>query len=279
VFRISDFSRFTRISTKTLRHYDRLGLLRPAHVDAETRYRYYSATQVPRLQRVLALREAGFTLQHIAEILDEDPRGRTMKRLLELRRTETERRVEEERRRLADLEARLRAIEAGPGATPPDVVLQAVPAMRAGVRDSGPPLLTYHDRDYRETDADVEVVVPATRTGAKRLRIRTLPQIPLAAYVTYAGSYEQWTSVTCSLLAWLEARRLAPSGSLREVYLQFGARRGEELPPQFLVEHEEDLLTELQIPVCERIGRAKPRKSGVAGAEERGASAKPPRRR
>src|SRR5207253_4554648 len=62
MFRIREFSRFSRVSVKMLRHYDRLGLLHPARVDPDTRYRYYSARQLPRLNRILALRDLGFSL-------------------------------------------------------------------------------------------------------------------------------------------------------------------------------------------------------------------------
>src|SRR4030095_5493217 len=57
VFQISEFSRLTRVSIKALRHYDRVGLLTPARVDPQTRYRYYAARQAQRLYQILALRE------------------------------------------------------------------------------------------------------------------------------------------------------------------------------------------------------------------------------
>lgn len=43
MFKIGEFSQFTHISVKMLRHYDDLGLLKPAQVDRWTGYRYYSA--------------------------------------------------------------------------------------------------------------------------------------------------------------------------------------------------------------------------------------------
>ena len=55
VFKIGDFSKLSRVSVKTLRYYDELGLLKPAHVDHFTGYRFYSADQLPQLNRILAL--------------------------------------------------------------------------------------------------------------------------------------------------------------------------------------------------------------------------------
>ena len=69
MFRIGEFSRITRVTIDTLRHYDALGLLKPAKVDPFTGYRYYSARQLASLHRILALKEVGFSLEEIARIL------------------------------------------------------------------------------------------------------------------------------------------------------------------------------------------------------------------
>ncbi|MDQ2691059.1 MAG: MerR family transcriptional regulator [Chloroflexota bacterium] len=69
MFRIGEFSRITRVTIDTLRHYDALGLLKPAKVDPFTGYRYYSARQLASLNRILALKEIGFSLEEIARIL------------------------------------------------------------------------------------------------------------------------------------------------------------------------------------------------------------------
>ena len=52
MFKIGDFSKLTKVTVKTLHHYDELGLLKPAQVDRFTSYRYYSADQLPRLNRI-----------------------------------------------------------------------------------------------------------------------------------------------------------------------------------------------------------------------------------
>ncbi|HEY3473438.1 MAG TPA: MerR family transcriptional regulator [Anaerolineales bacterium] len=69
MFRIGEFSRIARVSIDTLRHYDTLGLLKSAQVDPCTGYRYYSARQLMSLNRILALKEIGFSLEEIARIL------------------------------------------------------------------------------------------------------------------------------------------------------------------------------------------------------------------
>lgn len=295
MFRISDFSRFTRVSVKTLHHYDQLGLLKPAFVDPETGYRHYAARQVVELQRILALKEQGFALEDIGELLAGGMKGSGMVRLLQSKRRELEQRVEDDQSRLDNLVARLREIEADPPAVLADVVVSELPAIRvasrrakvaslddgieelfealeheiaaARIRGPGPPLVLYHDRDHRETDADVEVAVPvlsdATRVAGAR--IRTLPPVPAAACVTYAGGYDQWADLLRRLLAWLEARRWQPAGPLREVFLQFGVLdpKGMSVPPGYLVDRPADQLTELQVPVERRPPGARKGRSGA----------------
>lgn len=62
MFKIGDFAKLNKVTVKTLRHYDSLGLLQPENVDTFTGYRYYSASQMPRLNRILVLKDIGFSL-------------------------------------------------------------------------------------------------------------------------------------------------------------------------------------------------------------------------
>ena len=70
MFRIGLFARLCQVSIATLRHYDELGLLKPEQVDHFTGYSYYTAEQMPRLQRILAFKEMGLSLEHITPLLD-----------------------------------------------------------------------------------------------------------------------------------------------------------------------------------------------------------------
>lgn len=70
MFRIGEFSKIAQVSGRLLRYYDEIGLLSPQSIDPETGYRYYSARQLPRLNRILVLKELGLSLEHIAHLLD-----------------------------------------------------------------------------------------------------------------------------------------------------------------------------------------------------------------
>ena len=70
MIRIGDFSKLSRVSVKTLRFYDEMGLLKPVDVDRFTGYRYYEFDQLPRLYRILALKDLGFSLEEIGRLLE-----------------------------------------------------------------------------------------------------------------------------------------------------------------------------------------------------------------
>jgi DNA-binding transcriptional MerR regulator len=86
MLKIGDFSSLAQVSIKTLRYYDERGLLSPAHVDPETGYRYYSASQLSRLHHILALKDFGFSLEQIATCLEEKVTAEQMRGMLVLRR-------------------------------------------------------------------------------------------------------------------------------------------------------------------------------------------------
>ena len=128
MFSIGEFARLGTVSVRTLRHYDEIGLLPPAKVNPGTGYRGYSAEQLGRLNRILALKELGLSLAQARELLD----GITVEELqgmLLLRRAQLEHEIEEHRSQLLGVEARLRYI-AREGAMPADdVVVKKIPAM------------------------------------------------------------------------------------------------------------------------------------------------------
>ena len=66
---IGEFSKLAHISTRMLRHYDRIGLLHPSHVGNENGYRYYEQTQLDTLAKIETLKGFGFTLAEIAALL------------------------------------------------------------------------------------------------------------------------------------------------------------------------------------------------------------------
>ena len=66
---IGDFAPLGGVSVRMLRHYDDLGLLRPVEVDAWTGRRHYEVTQLGDLNRLVAFKDLGFTLEQVGDLL------------------------------------------------------------------------------------------------------------------------------------------------------------------------------------------------------------------
>jgi DNA-binding transcriptional MerR regulator len=192
MFKIGEFSKLGQVSSRMLRHYDKLGLLVPDHIDQWTDYRYYTIQQLPRLHRIIALKELGLSLQQIAELLGEDNEvpAEQLRGMLALKRSELAQEMREMEQRLSQVEARLAQLEHDDGPSPHEIVVKSVTAMPvaalkqqvphvnemgyycealtralyrklkdAGIAWSGPELILYHAEEYKETDLEVEACV------------------------------------------------------------------------------------------------------------------------
>lgn len=284
MFRISDFARLTRVSIRMLRHYDAIGLLAPARVDARTGYRYYAADQLPRLNRILALKDLGFPLDQIGPLLGDDVAIAELRGMLTLRGTALEQRVRADRMRLAQVEARLSAAEHGGRHPSRDIVLRQVPTQRMATirrvvptlgrpierlfdeveayaarhraRASSSPLMLFHDALYREKELDIEVAVPVLRPcpASDGVAVRDVRGAPAMACAVFTGGYDQTGETVGTLRAWADAHDLTVEGAAREVYVRFGADGAEalRLPPSFLTDRQDRYVTEIQLPVSPR---------------------------
>lgn len=268
MIRIGQFSRISKVSIKTLRYYDEAGLLHPARVDDFTGYRYYTFSQLPRLHRILALKEMGFPLEQIGRLLDEDLSAEQLRGMLKARRSEIQARLEGELARLARVEARLQLLEKENRMSQVEVVIKTVePLTIASVRDTiptysqqghlwheleghlatqrvrpnGPCFTMYHDDEYRESDVDAEVCEPVTPGLAEsnRVRVRSLPETQMACSV-HRGPYQTMSETIETTVQWIEANGYRIIGPEREIYLT-PARNGSQTDP--------DTVTEVQFPI------------------------------
>lgn len=130
MFTVGEFARHGRVSVRMLRHYDALGLLRPAEVNPHTGYRYYTAGQLAALNRIVALKELGFGLGEVAALLDEQITPDQVRGMLTLRRAELAERVAADRLRLAEVEARLRTLESEHAMPDTEIIVKDIPATR-----------------------------------------------------------------------------------------------------------------------------------------------------
>jgi len=130
VFRIGEFSKIARVSGRLLRYYDQIDLFKPNRVEVSTGYRYYSADQLPQLNRILALRDLGMTLDQIADLTTDELSVDEMRGMLTMKKAEIERSMSDELARIRGIEFRLQQIEKEGRLPDHDLMLKPIPEHR-----------------------------------------------------------------------------------------------------------------------------------------------------
>ena len=110
MYRIGEFSKICRVPVSALRYYSDIGLLPPVAIDPDSNYRYYDAAQLPRLNRILALKDLGLSLEEIGLILNDELSAAELRGMLRLKQAEMGQAVAEQQAQLARVESRLRLI-------------------------------------------------------------------------------------------------------------------------------------------------------------------------
>jgi DNA-binding transcriptional MerR regulator len=271
MFSIGEFARHGRVSVRMLRHYDAIGLLRPASTDPATGYRLYRAGQLADLNRVIALKDLGFTLQQVQAILEEKVTAAELRGMLRLRRAEIQTQIEADTTRLARIEARLLTIEdeaSGPAA---GVVIKRLAPVRvaevngmaasfepeaitpviqplycdlwpqlagAGVAAAGPAIAYYEDVPSSDGAVLVHAAVPvvAAAPAEHGFGVVDLPEVAAAASIIHHGSMDDVLSTGQALARWIAANGYRSDGYAREVTLEWSPDR-------------EQWVTELQQPI------------------------------
>ena len=126
MIRIGDFSELRHVTIKTLRFYDEMGLLKPISVVRFTGYRCYEYNQLPRLHRILALKDLGFSLEEIGQLITGDLSTEQMRGMLKLRQSGIRQKVREEVESLERMDVWLKQIEQEDTMSKNDFVIKKV---------------------------------------------------------------------------------------------------------------------------------------------------------
>ena len=280
LYKIGEFSKLAQVSPRMLRHYDKLGLLQPSHVDRFTDYRYYTVDQLARLNRIIALKDLGFSLEQIGDLLDQQGgvNGERLRGMLQLRRAEIEQELRASQARLLSVEARLHQIEQEGQPLPYEIVVkpvdpipvaclrQVVPSVaemgyycesmyrslytnlaQLRITPLTPEVTLYHNEDYAETDLDTEVAVAVAQDLLAHppqhdlVRFREVPGADLCACLIYEGSYDELTIPILALLQWVGRHDHRIAGPLRELHLSGPAHPDGSVADSAVIE--------LQVPI------------------------------
>lgn len=278
MLKIGDFSRLAQVSVRALRLYDEMGLLKPAEIDRFTDYRYYTLEQLTQLNRILALKDLGLSLDQIKALLKRELPVEQLEGMLLMKQQDIERSVREEQVKLQRVAARLRQLREEPAPSPYEVVIKTAPsrwiAWRRAVIPTlddmatlrcnlyteiaetfaalrlppgDPEMAIYHMDGYAEENIDMEAAVGIDDDARRRLTggpldPRELPGAPMVACVVHHGPAMDITLAMTSLFRWMASNQLSSAGPLREVHLNFRETAHDFSQP---------VLVEIQVPVSE----------------------------
>lgn len=269
---IGEFARLGQVSPRMLRHYDDIGMLKPEQVDPSNGYRLYGAHQLGRLHRILALRDLGFTLEQIREVLEENPPVEQIRGMLRMRQAQIEQNVEEERERLRRVEAHLRALEGSDTVDVQDIVIKKTQPIRIAQAaaeglthaDIGPafgrllPAVLMHleaagakpgisaayYEDQNGTAVEGNIVLHAgfeigdqEVPDGHQVKVVELPVVEVASAI-HRGPMEGIAASWEALVQWIEDSGFRLAGDCRELYHEWH----EEAPARHV--------TELQQPIA-----------------------------
>ncbi len=275
MFTIGDFARHGRVSVRMLRHYDATGLLRPARVDPASGYRFYAASQLALLNRIVALKDLGFTLEQVRVVVEEQISVGELHGMLRLRRAQLQSQIAADSSRLAQVEARLAIIEMEGAMPAQDVQVKKIPAVRvaelsataaslepdsitpvirplygelgsrlgqAGLTPVGPAIAYYSDIPDSEgvlVHATLPVNADSDAGESHDIGIVDLPEVDQAATIVHHGSMDNVLATIQVLARWIDENGYRSAGYPRELYL--------ECP-----DDEDKWVTELQEPIAKR---------------------------
>jgi DNA-binding transcriptional MerR regulator len=275
MFRIGEFAQIAQVWGRQLRFYDQLGLLRPAHTDPQTGYRYYSIRQLPRLNSILALKELGLSLEQIGPLLRNEISPVELRGMLTMKRAQVERSLRDEEARLRHIESRIAQIDRHGGFEDYDVVVKAVEPIpylslrcacedmdeatrvirlvaeeggrqiRPALRDK---LIVVARNDRDDEKLDLEIGFSLMRPSNANIRVAgdlvlsasELPAVETMATIVRPGTNSASHTSFGAIGSWIEANAYEIAGPCREVFLE--PITG---PPGF-----EAALVEIQFPVC-----------------------------
>lgn len=268
MFRIGEFSRLTQVSVRMLRYYDEMGFLHPVKTDKFTNYRLYSTEQIPTLNRIIFLRDLGFSVSEISRALSQWD-DESIVDLLDAKRLEIEGNLKIEQARLSKLEMAMRDIQQEKIAVHCSVSIRAIPSyqvfsLRRVVFDyyaegllwkemvafakannislSSETFSIYHDEDYRETNVDIEICAPVVQVGKDSggFTYRQTEAVPTMACALVQGPFENIAGAYLEFAGWLQEQSQFRMGEHSRQIVHRGPWNEQD---------PESYLTEIQIPL------------------------------
>lgn len=265
MYRIGEFSKLSKTTIKTLRYYEKEGLLSPVYVDQDTGYRFYETRQLPELAKIISLRQMGLSIQNIKSILN----GGNLKQFLQERKQQLEIEISLSNSQLLQinnlLEGKIMEKEVIVKELPRyiiyykegvvkdfseivDFILQSAKECKKtnpNIKCVEPDYcyLNYLDSEYKEKDIKIRYAQAVTEMGIANETIKFKKIEPVkAACIYHQGSYRNLRETYSFLIKWIEENNYVITEPIRERYID----------GMWNKDSEDKWLTEIQVPITQK---------------------------
>lgn len=241
---IGEFSKISRVSAKTLRYYDQIGLLKPEYVSRESGYRYYEVSQLRDMLLISRLKQYRFSLPEIAAVIAKKDNG-YLSALIQSKKAELSSQICDQQRTLLQMEQDIEKIERCENIMQSNYLIKTIEFQpknifslrqkmslqnfdevfgklfaglgKARLRPAGPCLSIYHDEEFNRECTDIEVGVIISAESGENVR-KLDPG--LCCFATHIGPYDDFTPCYTALAEWIEREGYTISGPPIELYIK-----------------------------------------------------------
>lgn len=239
MFKIGDFSKLSSTSIRMLRHYDEIGLLEPEKIDDGSGFRYYSASQLERINKINLFKKFGFSLAIIKEILYQDV---DIQKYLEIREKELLEELADIQNKTKQLRSLQEVLSEHTEIINYHVQYKILPAQKVmslrktitnfqdeqeiwqemydkakQLKVKFPPNSTaisvYYDKEFKEESVDLEIqsTIKTLYENTENVVFYEVPEREVAS-VIFHGSFEQMPQVTLAIANWIETNAYEIAG-------------------------------------------------------------------
>lgn len=262
MYKIGDFSNMSKTTVKTLRYYEKEGLLKPVYVDQNTGYRYYETSQLIQISKIISLRQIGLSIKDIKNILD----GYNMQEILNKRKKEIEENLSIFNTQLSKIVYLLEGNN-----MKNEIFIKEIPSYIIYYRDGiisdfskisefvlqsgtecakvNPNLkcvtpnycyISYLDGEYRDKDIKIRYAEAVEKFGIETKRVKFMKADAITAICIYhKGAYENLRDSYNTILKYIEDNNYEIIDNVRECYIDGCWNK----------DNVDDYLTEIQFPV------------------------------